>query len=68
MLNRAKTRELLSNTDLKDLDFTQTADGTKHAQDMEKQDSANRSAERMKTQDNITKMVAAKEKPAPAKK
>jgi hypothetical protein len=62
MLNRAKTRDLLSSTDIKDLDFTQTADGTKHAQDMEKQDSANRSNERMKTQDNITQMLAAKEK------
>ena len=67
MLNRARTRELLSNTDLKDLDFTQTADGTKHAQEMEKKDSDHRSAERMKTQDNITKMLAAKEKPASSK-
>jgi hypothetical protein len=62
MLNRAKTRQLLSDTDLKDLDFTQTADGTKHAQDMEKQESQQRSAERQKTQDNITKLHTAKKK------
>jgi len=71
MLNRAKTRELLSNTDLKDLDFTQQADGTKHAQDMEKQDSQQRSQERQKVQDNITKLhiskEKSKEKPKPAK-
>lgn len=53
MLNRAKTRELLSNTDLKDLDFARIADGTKHDEEMDK-----------KGVDNLTKIAVAAQKPA----
>ncbi len=67
MLNRAKTRELLSGTDIKDLEFTQIADGTKHAQKMEELTSSQRSTERQKLQDNLTKLAVAKKKEPAAK-
>ena len=36
-LSRAKTRELGSDADLKDLDFTRRADGTEFNEDMQKE-------------------------------
>ena len=55
MLNRAKTRELLSDTDLKDLDFAQTADGTKHRQEMDKESLKAQTSLMGKHMDNQTK-------------
>ena len=64
MLNRAKTRELLSNTDLKDLDFSQTVDGTKHRQDLEKKEFDHRAIMDQKGADNFAKVAIAASKPA----
>ena len=59
MLNRAKTRQLLSETDLKDLDFAQTADGTKHSQDMDKETLKVQGMLAGKKMDNFTKAATA---------
>jgi hypothetical protein len=67
MLNRAKTRQLLSDTDIKDLDFTRTADGTKHREEMDKKAADHLTAVSTNRGDNATKLAIAAQKPAAAK-
>lgn len=67
-LNQARTRQLLSDTDLKDLDFTQQADGTKHRQKLEEKQFDHRAIMDKAGADNFTKIAIAAQKPNPAKK
>lgn len=62
-LNEAKTREILSETDLKDLEFARVADGTKHAEDMDKENLKGDVALTAKEMDGLTKL-ATKSQPA----
>jgi hypothetical protein len=63
-LNQARARQLMSDSDLKDLDFTRTADGTKHSEDMDKEKMKTDANLAGKEMDNFTKFAVAKEKPA----
>lgn len=63
-LNQARTRQLLGQADLQDLDFARIADGTQHSENMDKEKlkaDANLAGKEM---DNFTKFAVAKEKPA----
>jgi hypothetical protein len=63
-LNEARTKDLLSNADLKDLDFARKADGTEHAENMDKETLKSDTALEGKQMDNFTKHTIASEKPA----
>ena len=63
-LNEARTQDLLSSRDIKDLDFARTADGTVHAENMDKENLKADAALTGKEMDNLTKNKIASDKPA----
>ena len=65
-LNQARTRQLGADADLKDLDFARIADGTKHNEDMDKENLKADMTMAGKEMDNFTKFAVAKQKPAAA--
>jgi hypothetical protein len=63
-LNQARTRQLLGQADLQDLDFTRIADGTKHQQEMDKEAIKSKTTLDGKAMDNMTKLKTAETKAA----
>jgi hypothetical protein len=61
-LNQARTRQLLGQADLQDLDFTQIADGTKHQQEMDKEKLKASTTLSGKMMDSMTKVKTASTK------
>jgi len=59
-LNQARTRQLISDADLKDLEFSQIADGTKHAQEMDKEKVKSLTSLAGKEMDNSAKVAVSK--------
>jgi len=67
MLNQARTRQLLADTDLKDLEFTNIADGTKHAREVDLKRIDHKAVMDKAQSDNFTKIAIEANKPQPAK-
>ena len=67
MLNQARTRQLLADTDLKDLEFTNIADGTKHAREVDLKRIDHKAVMDKAQSDNFTKIAIEANKPRPAK-